>query len=366
MDNQIKEVISNFKFEGELINLTPINEGLINTTIKADFSKKSYIIQKINTNVFKNPDELMSNISAVTEFLADKIIKSGENPDRQTLKFLKTVNGELFCKDSSGDSWRSYEYIDNCYTLNGKCSNEEIYEAAKGFGRFQYYLKDFKGETLFETIKDFHFTPQRYQNLLNAAEKDIAGRAAGVKKELDYLLALKDESSIVTDLLKSGEIPLRVTHNDTKLNNVLFDSDSKKAICVIDLDTIMPGSALYDFGDGVRTSASTTAEDDPDFTKMGIDEDIYSAYVSGFLDGTAGSLTEKEIELLPFSVKLLTAEVAMRFLTDYLEGDTYFKITHPEHNLERTRAQIQLCKDIDAKMENLRKITACAAGGEKI
>ena len=365
MDNQIKELISNFPFEGELINITHISEGLINTTLKADFSEKSYIIQKINTNVFKNPNELMTNITAVTEFLADKMIKNGENPERQTLSFLKTNDGDLYFRDSCGDCWRSYVYIDNCYTLSGKCSSEEIYEAAKGFGRFQYYLKDFNGETLFETIKDFHYTPQRYQNLLNAVEKDAVGRVAEVKEEIDFLLSLKDEASTITDLLKSGELPLRVTHNDTKINNVLFDSDSKKAICVIDLDTIMPGSALYDFGDGVRTSASTAAEDDPDFTKMGIDEGIFTAYVSGFLAGTAGSLTEKEIELLPFGVKLLTAEVAMRFLTDYIEGDVYFKISHPEHNLQRARAQIQLYKDITAKMDKLQEITARAAGSEK-
>lgn len=362
MDDQIKEIISNFPFEGTHIRNEAISEGLINTTYKAIFSEKTYIIQKINTNVFKNPDELMTNISAVTGFLSEKMIKNGENPQRQTLKFLKTNDGSLYYKDSKGESWRSYEYIDNCYTLSGKCSDDEIFEAAKGFGKFQYYLKDFNGKTLFETIKNFHYTPQRYLNLVNAVEKDAVRRVAEVKDEIDFLLALKEESHIVTDLLENKEIPVRVTHNDTKINNVLFDSDSKKAICVIDLDTIMPGSALYDFGDGVRTSAATTAEDDPDFTKMGISENIYTAYVNGFLEGTKGSLTEKEIELLPFSVKLLTAEVAMRFLTDYLEGDTYFKISNPKHNLQRTRAQIQLIKDIDSKMDKLMEITAKAAG----
>lgn len=362
MDNQIKEIVKNFPFEGELIDVTPISEGLINTTYKADFSQKAYIIQKINTNVFKNPDELMQNISSVTDFLAEKMRNNGENPERQTLNFLKTSDGKLYYKDSNGDCWRSYVYIDNCYTLSGKCSNDEIYEAAKGFGRFQYYLSDFNGETLFETIKDFHFTPGRYENLLKAIENDAAGRADSVREEIDFLLSLKDEVSIVSDMLKSGELPLRVTHNDTKINNVLFDSDSRKAICVIDLDTIMPGSALYDFGDGIRTSAATTEEDNPDTSKMGIDEDIYASYVRGFLDGTAGSLTKKEIELLPFSVKLLTAEVAMRFLTDYLEGDVYFRILSPEHNLNRTRAQIKLIKDIDLKMDRLNEITALAAG----
>ncbi|MCQ2472403.1 MAG: phosphotransferase [Clostridia bacterium] len=364
MDDKIKEIIEAFPFEGELVEITPINEGLINTTLKAEFTEKSYIIQKINTNVFKNPDELMANISAVTSFVSKKLKADGKDAERGTLNFLKTKSGEPYFKNSDGESWRSYVYIDDCYTISGKCTNAEIREAARGFGEFQHYLKDFDGSTLFETIKDFHLTPQRYQNLCNAVEKDIVGRAAEVKEEIDFLLNLKDESSIVADLLKSGELPVRVTHNDTKYNNVLFDNESKKAICVIDLDTIMPGSALYDFGDGVRTSAATTVEDDPDTSKMGIDEDVYTAYVEGFLEGTDGSLTKKEIELLPFSVKLLTAEVAMRFLTDYLEGDTYFKISNPQHNLQRTRAQIQLIKDIDKKMEKLQQITARAAGSE--
>ncbi len=362
----MKELISKFPFEGSLVKITPISEGLINTTYKAEFSEKTYIIQKINTNVFKNPDELMANITSVTDYLAQKLRENGENPERQSLKFLKTVDGDLYYRDSESECWRSYVYIDECYTLSDKFTYDEIYEAAKGFGRFQYLLKDFDGEKLYETIKDFHYTPGRYKNLCNAVEKDIVGRAAEVKEEIDFLLSYKDEASVVTDMLKSGELPLRVTHNDTKINNVLFDSTSKKAICVIDLDTIMPGSALYDFGDGVRTSASTAAEDVPDISKMGISEEIYSSYVSGFLDGTAGSLTKKEIELLPFAVKLLTAEVAMRFLTDYLEGDTYFKISNPKHNLQRARAQIQLIKDIELKMDRLKEITAKAAGSEKL
>ena len=188
MDDQIKEIISNFPFEGTHIRNEAISEGLINTTYKAIFSEKTYIIQKINTNVFKNPDELMTNISAVTGFLSEKMIKNGENPQRQTLKFLKTNDGSLYYKDSKGESWRSYEYIDNCYTLSGKCSDEEIFEAAKGFGKFQYYLKDFNGETLFETIKNFHYTPQRYLNLVNAVEKDAVRRVAEVKDEIDFLI----------------------------------------------------------------------------------------------------------------------------------------------------------------------------------
>lgn len=362
MDTRINELLSQFPFKGELKNLQPVNEGLINTTYLAQFSDKEYIVQKINTNVFKNPDELMSNIFSVTEYLTDMLVSNGESPERQTLHFLRTKDGSPYFEASDGSCWRSYEYIDKCYTLNGKCSDDEIYEAAKGFGNFQYCLRDYNGESLFETIKDFHFTPQRYDNLCRSIEKDAVGRAEYVKDEIDFLLSLKEETSVVSDLLSKGELPLRVTHNDTKINNVLFDSASKKAICVIDLDTIMPGSSLYDFGDGVRTSAATANEDIADYSKMGIDLDIYSAYVSGYLDGTKGSLTAKEIELLPFSVKLMTMEVAMRFLSDYLDGDVYFKISHPEHNLERTRAQIQLVKDIEAKMEKMNKITADAAG----
>ncbi len=358
MEIEISNVLSQFPFEGELVSVDTINEGLINTTYVAVFDKCRYVVQKINTNVFKKPDELMSNIVSVTEYLKKAIEANGQNADRQTLRFLKTNSGEPYYVDENNNCWRSYVYLNDCYTLSSDCSCDEIYQAAKAFGNFQFLLGEFPGKELYETIPNFHHTPSRFNNLLKAVEENKAGRADSVREEIDFFLQRKDNVSVVTDLLEKGEIPLRVTHNDTKINNVLFDTDTKEAICVIDLDTIMPGSSLYDFGDGIRTSATLGAEDD--VNSIGLDLNAYEAYVKGFLDGTNGSLVKKEVELLPFSVLLLTQEVAMRFLTDYLDGDVYFKTSFSDHNLARTRAQIKLIKDIEANMDKMIEITLAA------
>ncbi|MBQ8783212.1 MAG: aminoglycoside phosphotransferase family protein [Clostridia bacterium] len=358
MENDISTILSQFPFEGKLIEIQPINEGLINTTLVADFGEKKYVIQKINTNVFKNPDNLMDNIVSVTEYLKKSIEAEGGNADRQTLRFLKTVDGKPFYIDEDGECWRSYVYLDNSYTISSGCSLDEIYEAARAFGKFQYLLGDFPGNELFETIPNFHHTPTRYDNLMKAVEENKAGRLDEVQEEINFFKDRKHNTSVVTSLLKSGELPVRVTHNDTKINNVLFDGDTKKAICVIDLDTIMPGSSLYDFGDGIRTSATFGEEDDEE--NIGLNVEAFEAYVKGFLDGTDGKLFPKEIELLPFSVILLTQEVAMRFLTDYLDGDVYFKTSFDKHNLVRTRAQIKLIKDVESKMPQLIEITKAA------
>lgn len=358
MEIDISTILSQFPFEGKAVDIQAINEGLINTTLVADFGNKKYVIQKINTNVFKDPDNLMNNIVSVTEYLRKAIESNGDNAERQTLRFLKTVDGKPYYTDENGDCWRSYVYLDNSYTISSGCSLDEIYEAARAFGNFQYLLEDFPGNELFETIPNFHHTPTRYDNLMKAVEENKAGRLDEVQEEIKFFTDRKGNISVVTDLLEKGEIPVRVTHNDTKINNVLFDSNTKKAICVIDLDTIMPGSSLYDFGDGIRTSATLGAEDDID--KIGLDVEAFEAYVKGYLDGTNGKLCEKEVELLPFSVILLTQEVAMRFLTDYLDGDIYFKTSCDKHNLIRTRAQIKLIKDIEAKMPQLVEITKAA------
>ena len=364
MYQKLNGILSRFLFDGDFKSLTAIDEGHINTTYFADFTKGKYIIQKINTSVFKSPDELMHNITSVTEHLSSTLQKQGEDPSRQTLHFLRTADGMPYYRDSAGACWRSYIYLDNCYTVDSLCSKKEIYEAARAFGKFQYLLRDFPSENLFETIKDFHNTPKRLDALRLAVSEDKAGRANGIKDEIQFFFDRKADTEIVVNLLKSGELPPRVTHNDTKINNVLFDSETKKATCVIDLDTIMLGSSLYDFGDGIRTSAATAHEDEKDTSKMGIDLETYGAYVSGYLDGTKGELSNKEKELLPFSVKLLTLECAMRFLTDYLNGDTYFRIKYPEHNLVRARAQIKLVKDIEEKFEEMKKITSRAIGGD--
>lgn len=358
MEFDISKILSQFPFEGNLIKVEAVTEGLVNTTLLAVFDKNQYIVQRINTNAFKDPDKLMSNIIDITEYLKAMIESEGGNPDRQTLRFIKTNDGNYCYQDDDGSYWRSYVYVDKCYTLKSQCSLEEKYEAAKAFGNFQCMLENFPGNKLYETIENFHHTPSRFNNLKKAIEQDKKGRAAEVQEEINFFFERESNVSVVTDLLENGGLPLRVTHNDTKINNVLFDEETKKAICVIDLDTIMPGSSLYDFGDGIRTGATDGEEDD--IENIGLNLEAYETYVKGFLDGANGKLTDKEVELLPFSVILLTQEVAMRFLTDYLEGDVYFKINYDNHNLIRTRAQIKLIKDIESKLSQMKEITQAA------
>ena len=233
-----------------------------------------------------------------------------------------------------------------------------LYEAARSFGDFQCQLSDYPAETLFETIPDFHNTAKRYEAFKVALEDNIAHRAEGVSKEIKALEKYSSRASIIVNKLANGEIPTRVTHNDTKLNNILMDAATDKGVCVIDLDTVMPGSLLYDFGDSVRFAANNGAEDDKDISRVWIRTDLYEEYVSGFLAGVGDSITEEEIKLLPMSVFILTYELALRFMTDYLNGDTYFKLNYPEHNLIRTRAQIKLMEDVDAKLDLLEEITA--------
>ncbi len=356
---EMLKILSNFPFNGSLVSIEPINEGLINTTILATYDKGKYIVQKINTNVFTKPDELMKNIVDVTKYLKKSIEENGGDPEKQTLHFLQTNDGKYYYVDEDGSCWRSYCYQDNAYTLGSDCSLEEKYEAARAFGEFQYLLGNFPGNELFETIENFHFTPSRLENLKNAIRNDKFDRVKEVKEEIDFFLSRENNVNIVTDMLANGELPIRVTHNDTKINNVLFDSASKKSICVIDLDTIMPGSLLYDFGDGIRTGATDGEEDNPD--TVGLNLKAYEAYTKGYLDGAKGGLTQNEIDLLPFSVILLTQEVAMRFLTDYLDGDAYFKTSFKGHNLQRTRAQIKLIKDVESKLDEMKIITQNAA-----
>ncbi|MBQ7596365.1 MAG: aminoglycoside phosphotransferase family protein, partial [Clostridia bacterium] len=249
MNLDYSTVLSQFPFKGSFLNLTAVREGHINTTLKAEFTGGKYILQKINTVVFTKPDELMANIFLTTEYITKKLEEQGIDPSRRSLKFLKTIDGKPYFRDKDGSCWRSYIYIDNCYTLKENCSPEEIYKAAKAFGVFQNTLSDFDGSKLYESIENFHNTPLRFKAFLDAVEKDIAGRAKDVADEIEFFKARENETGIVTALLANGGLPVRVTHNDTKINNILFDRDTKEALCIIDLDTIMPGSSLYDFGD---------------------------------------------------------------------------------------------------------------------
>ena len=350
-NSNIKNVIEQFVTD---VEANRYGNGHINETYLIEPCK--YILQKINTDIFTNCDELMQNISNVTEFLRKKIVLSGGDPDRETLTVISTINGDTYYRDDNGNCYRMYLFINNTNTVNSNPTAEQLYSAAKAFGRFQNMLNDYPADTLFETIKDFHNTPDRFAKLEKAIKDNIAGRRHLVEKEIEFALSCKDWVGYVTEGIASGDIPLRVTHNDTKINNVMFDADTNETICVIDLDTVMPGSMLYDFGDALRIGAATADEDETDLSKVEFDLTKFEAFAKGFVEEMADSMTAREGELLAFSAKLLTYECGIRFLTDYLNGDTYFKIHRENHNLDRARTQFKLVADMDKKMDKMNDI----------
>ena len=357
LTDKIKKVFYAFDCGGNILNIDQITAGLINATylIETDNGEK-YILQKINTFVFKNPDKLMENVVGVTKHLSDRIKEYGGDCKRETLNFLPCSNGKFYYLDEDGGAWRMYFYVDNAHTYNKSENQEAFRSAACAFGRFMKLLADYPADTLHETIERFHYTPSRYENFLRAVENDVKSRKELCWDEINFVLDRKADTHKLTDLIEAGKLPLRVTHNDTKLNNVLFDSATDKSICVIDLDTIMPGLSLYDFGDSIRFGANKANEDEADLSKVGIDLSLFEAYVDGYLSETAGILTDTEIENLAFGAKLMTFECGMRFLTDYLEGDVYFRTTYPEHNIVRARNQFRLVADMEEHMNEMNAI----------
>ncbi len=355
-----KEIITAFEAfdrDGRVVNVSQITAGLINATYLIETDKKEkYILQKINTFVFKNPDELMENIVGVTKHITEKIKENGGNYKRENLNFLPCNSGKYYFRDENDGAWRMYIYVDEALTYNKPKNSDTFRSAGQSFGRFMKLLSDYPADTLNETIVNFHYTPARYENFLRAAEADVKGRKAVCEEEIRFVTDRKADTHKLTDLIASGVLPLRVTHNDTKLNNVLFDINTDKSICVIDLDTIMPGLSLYDFGDSIRSGANTGAEDEADLSKVGVDLALFEAYVDGYLSETAESLCDAEIENLAFGAKLMTFECGMRFLTDYLEGDVYFRTTHAEHNIVRARNQFRLVADMEAHMDEMNAI----------
>lgn len=357
----IKHILDKFNFKGELAECEVFGSGHINTTYMAVYNNgntvNKYIVQRVNTNVFKNIDELMDNVFAVTSFLRDKIKGCGGDPNRETLNYIKTSDGDKYLRCDNGDCYRAYKFVDDSKSYNSVDSAEIFGKSGVAFGRFQKYLSDFPATTLHETIPDFHNTIRRYENeFLPAVKNDLQGRAKDCKAEIEFVMARKDDCSRLVDLIEKGELPIRVTHNDTKLNNVIFDEETDDAICVIDLDTVMPGLALYDFGDSIRFGANTCAEDEPDTSRIAINLDYFKAYAEGFLSEAGESFTQCEIDNLAFSAKLMTFECGMRFLTDYLNGDAYFKTAYPEHNIVRARSQFALVKDMEFKMSEMEEI----------
>jgi len=347
MNFDLNDILSKFSVNSTIKNY---GNGHINDTYCTE--EPRYILQRINTNVFKNPDELMQNIENVTDFLRKKIIDNYGDPERETMTVIKTSDGKNYYEVDKDNVFRLYKFISGTKTIESGATAKDMFSAGKGFGNFTKMLDDFPIDTLFETIKDFHNTPKRVEALKEAIEKDIAERRRYVEKEIDFALRNAEFAGKVTDGLASGEIPLRVTHNDTKINNILFDEKSGEALCVIDLDTVMPGSMLYDFGDALRIGASTAAEDETDLGKVHFDETIFKAFAKGYIGEVKDVMTKKEAELFAFSVKLMTYECGIRFLTDHLNGDTYFKIHRENHNLDRARNQFKLVEEI-AKKEDI-------------
>ncbi|MBE6802982.1 MAG: aminoglycoside phosphotransferase family protein [Ruminococcaceae bacterium] len=352
------EIIKAFPEFGKYIGYRPITDGHINDTYVIKYETENgeclqYLLQRINVNVFKKPVELMENVCGVTSFLREKIEKEGGDPTRETLTVYPAKDGKNYVMADDGGCWRMYNYVDDTYSINELTSPDDFRSAALSFGNFQNQLADYPIETLHETIPNFHNTPSRFKDFLEALDKNASGRKDAAKPEIDFVLEREKDCSVITDLLNCGDLPLKVTHNDTKLNNVLFDKKTNKGICVVDLDTVMPGSSLYDFGDSIRFGANTAAEDETDLSKVTLSLEYFKAYVEGYLETAGPSLTENEIKYLPFAAKLLTFECGIRFLGDFINGDVYFKVDYPEHNLIRARTQFKLVEDIEAKYNEM-------------
>lgn len=360
MKNMTRAIIEAFAVEGEITVAQNYGNGHINDTkyivIDNGVKKTEYILQKINKNVFKKPDELMDNYVAVTEFLRKIIIENGGDPDRETLNAIKAKDGKNFVIDENGDYWRLILFVKDSMSFDLVERPEQFYDSAVAFGNFQYLLRNYPADTLHETIVNFHNTPDRYRQLMDAIERDTVGRAASVKDEIEFAKAHKDFTEILENAHKEGRLPLKVTHNDTKLNNILFDRASGKPLCIIDLDTIMPGYSVNDFGDSIRFGATTALEDETDLSKVNFDIELYELYVKGFIEGAKGGLTEGELELLPIGAIMMTLECGMRFLADHLNGDTYFRISRENHNLDRARNQFKLVSDMEARLDEMKAI----------
>lgn len=348
----LEKVVENFSVKAGIV---PYGNGHINDTYLRE-GNPGYILQRINTNVFKDPNSVMENIVNVTEYLRAEIVKNGGDPERETMNVIKTKLGKNCYMADSSNYFRMYKFVSNSVSFDTAEDLSLLFEAGKSFGKFQRMLDGFDAGLLHETIVDFHNTPKRIEQLEAAIKKNYENRAERVSAELDAAKKYSKYASLITDAMADGSVPSRVTHNDTKLNNVLFDKDTHKGICVIDLDTVMPGSILYDFGDALRFGASSGAEDETDLSKIYFDLEKYKSFSEGFLGEVGKCLTKREIELLPESVIIMTYECGIRFLADYLNGDVYFKIHRENHNLDRARTQLKLVADMETKLDEMHRI----------
>ena len=367
-DRNLEDAIYAFGFGPRCSYVKPFGAGHINETYAvympmADGEDElAYVLQRVNSNVFKDPAGVMENIFGVTEYMRGVIRKDGGDPDRETLSYIKTKSGVNYFEDSEGEPWRCYNFIPDseCYQMAE--NPEQLYQAGSSFGHFLKQLIDYPASSLKETIPDFHHTAKRFEAFEVAVDRDLKDRSSTCKPEIDFVLERKEDCGVLVRQQESGELPLRVTHNDTKLNNILFDSQTGKGLCIIDLDTIMPGLAANDFGDSIRSGATTGAEDEKNLDLVHFDMELYEAYLKGYLEATGEVLTPAEIESLPWGARLMTLECGMRFLTDYLQGDTYFKTAYPEHNLVRARTQFRLVEEMEQQFDRMQTLARQYAG----
>ena len=344
-----------FCMNGAPIGCMPIGNGHINSTLKVETDTGAeYVLQKINKYVFKDPVSLMKNAGTITDFIRQRV-----TDPRLALHFITTHDGKFYHEDERGQFWRMYDFVGG-FCLEAPECEEDFYQSALAFGRFQQLLSDFPAETLTETIPEFHNTVDRYRQFKESVAADAMGRLAGVKADVEFLLEREERGTVLQRMRESGELPLRVTHNDTKLNNVLLDKKTRKSLCVLDLDTVMPGLSVHDFGDSIRFGAATAAEDERDVSKMSMDLHLFEVYTRGFLE-EAVTLNDVEVRMLPMGAYVMALEVATRFLKDYLDGDRYFKVDYPDHNLVRARTQIALVADMERKMADMERIVAQVA-----
>ena len=363
MDNQnalpltMDAVLAAYDLPETLLGVVRYGQGHINDTYCVVCQPQEgdcirFVLQGLSTAAFPHPEELMENMIGITSYLREKIAANGGDTKRETLSIVKTKDGKDFLTDRFGKVWRLTHFVEgtDCF----QSATPELFEAsARAFGRFQYMLQGYPADTLHETIVKFHDTEDRYQKFLNALNADKMGRADSVQEEVQFVLDRKADCSVALQALRDGKLPLRVTHNDTKLNNILIDRTTGEGICVIDLDTTMPGLSINDFGDSIRFGANHSAEDEKDLSKVNFDIELYEVYTRGFLEGAQGSLTPTELEYLPWGARLMTLECGIRFLTDYLEGDHYFHIRYPEQNLDRCRTQFKLVRDMEEQFDKM-------------
>lgn len=359
MNEHLLHLIGQFNIEGEPIEVIQYGQGHINDTYRVttrlyDGQEKRYILQRINHLIFKEPIKLMDNIKGVTEHIRKKVMLFGGDAKKECLNVISTKEGSHYLQEA-GQYFRCYDFIEGARTYQKVDGPEDFYKSGQALGRFQALLSDYDGKTLHETIKNFHNTEERFKDFCAAVLKDPKGRVRECGEEIEFFMARESDTQIINRLINEEAIPIRVTHNDTKYNNVMIDDVTREAVCLVDLDTVMPGVSLYDFGDSIRSGATTALEDEKDLRKVKFDLSLFRAYTEGYM--SLGSfLTETEIRYLPFSAKIMTYECGMRFLKDYIEGDIYYKIDHPEHNLDRARNQIKLVLDMEKDYQQMIEI----------